>query len=91
VKVPLAVAPRKDLLLQGRHPDCHRIEASLRSRPCAPAITLMLEDPGLETEPFRLESVSAFHGPQFAQWLETCCQRVGHSVRIRVEHSNNRS
>lgn len=66
MKVPLAVAPRKELLLQGRHPGCHHIEASLRSLPCAPAINLMLEDPGLETKPFRLESVSASDGSQFA-------------------------
>jgi hypothetical protein len=88
VEAPLVAAPRKDPLLQDRHPDCHYIKASLRSLVC-PAINLMLEDPRLEMECFRLKSVSASHGPQFARWLEACCQKVGSSVRIRVERCNN--
>ena len=44
------------VLMLGCHPgDCHYLEGNLRARSRAEAISLMLEDFGLEPERFRLE------------------------------------
>jgi F420-non-reducing hydrogenase iron-sulfur subunit len=56
------------VLICGCHPgDCHYKEGNLKAEKRAEAITLMLEDFGLEDERFRLEWVSASEGPRFAQ------------------------
>ena len=56
------------VLVCGCHPgDCHYQEGNLRAEARAEAITLMLEDFGIEEERFRLEWVSASEGPRFAQ------------------------
>lgn len=56
------------VIMCGCHPgDCHYIEGNLTAEKRADAITLMLEDFGLEEERFRLEWVSASEGPKFAQ------------------------
>ena len=56
------------VLICGCHPgDCHYEEGNLRAEKRAEAITLMLEDFGLEDARFRLEWVSASEGPKFAQ------------------------
>jgi F420-non-reducing hydrogenase iron-sulfur subunit len=56
------------VLICGCHPgDCHYEEGNLRAEKRAEAITLMLEDFGLEEARFRLEWVSASEGPKFAQ------------------------
>ena len=56
------------VLMCGCHPgDCHYKEGNLKAEKRAEAITLMLEDFGLEAERFRLEWVSASEGPRFAQ------------------------
>jgi F420-non-reducing hydrogenase iron-sulfur subunit len=56
------------VLICGCHPgDCHYKEGNLKAEKRAEAITLMLEDFGLEEERFRLEWVSASEGPRFAQ------------------------
>jgi len=56
------------VLICGCHPgDCHYKEGNLKAEKRAEAITLMLEDFGLEAERFRLEWVSASEGPRFAQ------------------------
>lgn len=47
--------------------DCHYIDGNVKTENRAEAITLMLEDFGLEEERFRLEWVSASEGPKFAQ------------------------
>ncbi len=47
--------------------DCHYIEGNMKAENRAEAITLMLEDFGLEEERFRLEWVSASEGPKFAK------------------------
>ncbi len=47
--------------------DCHYIDGNVKTENRANAITLMLEDFGLEEERFRLEWVSASEGPKFAQ------------------------
>jgi len=59
------------VMICGCHPgDCHYIEGNLRAENRAEAITLMLEDFGLEEERFRLEWVSASEGPKFAQVMK---------------------
>jgi len=56
------------VLICGCHPgDCHYKEGNLKAEKRAEAITLMLEDFGLEEARFRLEWVSASEGPRFAQ------------------------
>ena len=56
------------VLICGCHPgDCHYKEGNLKAEKRAEAITLMLENFGLEAESFRLEWVSASEGPRFAQ------------------------
>jgi len=55
------------VLICGCHPgDCHYKEGNLKAEKRAEAITLMLEDFGLEEARFRLEWVSASEGPRFA-------------------------
>jgi F420-non-reducing hydrogenase iron-sulfur subunit len=56
------------VIMCGCHPgDCHYIDGNLKAEKRADAITLLLEDFGLEEERFRLEWVSASEGPKFAQ------------------------
>ena len=56
------------VLVSGCHPgDCHYREGNLRAEARAEAVTLMLQDFGLEEERFRLEWVSASEGPRFAK------------------------
>ena len=60
------------VLLCGCHPgDSHYLEGNLRAQKRAEAITLMLEDFGLEAERFRLEWVSASEGQRFADVVTT--------------------
>ena len=47
--------------------DCHYLEGNVRAEKRADAITLMLEDFGIENDRFRLEWISASEGPRFAQ------------------------
>jgi F420-non-reducing hydrogenase iron-sulfur subunit len=59
------------VLICGCHPgDCHYQEGNTRAEARAEAITLMLEDFGLEEERFRLEWISASEGPRFAKIAE---------------------
>jgi F420-non-reducing hydrogenase iron-sulfur subunit len=59
------------VIMCGCHPgDCHYLEGNLRAEKRADAITLMLEDFGLEEQRFRLEWVSASEGPKFAQVMQ---------------------
>jgi len=54
------------ILICGCHPgDCHYQDGNTRAEKRAEAITLMLEDFGLEEERFRLEWISASEGPKF--------------------------
>jgi F420-non-reducing hydrogenase iron-sulfur subunit len=56
------------ILICGCHPgDCHYQDGNTRAEKRAEAITLMLEDFGLEAERFRLEWISASEGPKFAE------------------------
>ena len=66
------------VLLCGCHPgDCHYLEGNLNAEKRADAISLMLEDFGIEAERFRLEWVSASEGPKFAQ----VCQEMTKTLR----------
>ncbi|MCL4548402.1 MAG: hydrogenase iron-sulfur subunit [Bacteroidetes bacterium] len=47
--------------------DCHYIEGNKSAEKRANAITLMLEDFGIEGDRFRLEWISASEAPKFAQ------------------------
>ncbi len=59
------------VIMCGCHPgDCHYQEGNLKAEKRAEAISLMLEDFGLEPERFRLEWVSASEGIRFAQLME---------------------
>jgi F420-non-reducing hydrogenase iron-sulfur subunit len=61
----------------GCHPgDCHYIEGNLTAQKRAEAISLMLEDFGLEEERFRLEWVSASEGAKFAQVMRDMVDNV---------------
>jgi F420-non-reducing hydrogenase iron-sulfur subunit len=65
------------VLLIGCHPgDCHYLEGNLRAQARADAITLMLEDFGLEPERFRLEWVSAAEGPRFAEVMTSMVEQI---------------
>ncbi len=65
------------VLICGCHPgDCHYLEGNLRAKSRADAISLMLEDFGLEPERFRLEWVSASEGPRFAQVVTEMVEQV---------------
>ncbi len=47
--------------------DCHYREGNVRAQKRAEAISLMLEDFGIEEARFRIEWISASEGPRFAQ------------------------
>jgi F420-non-reducing hydrogenase iron-sulfur subunit len=58
------------LVLGCHRGDCHYLEGNLRAEGRSEAISLLLEDLGLERERFRLEWVSASEGPRFARVVE---------------------
>ncbi len=65
------------VMICGCHPgDCHYLEGNLRAQKRAEAISLMLEDFGLEAERFRLEWVSASEGPRFAKVMTDMVEAV---------------
>ena len=65
------------VIMCGCHPgDCHYIEGNLTAEKRAAAISLMLEDFGLEEERFRLEWVSASEGPKFAQVMKETVEAI---------------
>jgi F420-non-reducing hydrogenase iron-sulfur subunit len=59
------------VVICGCHPgDCHYLSGNLTTEKRCDAISLMLEDFGLEDERFRLRWVSASEGPRFAQVMK---------------------
>jgi F420-non-reducing hydrogenase iron-sulfur subunit len=56
--------------------DCHYEDGNEKTEKRAEAITLMLEDFGLEEERFRLEWVSASEGPRFAQVVKDFTEQI---------------
>ncbi len=65
------------VIMCGCHPgDCHYLEGNLRAEKRADAITLMLQDFGIEEERFRLEWVSASEGPRFARVMTEFTDRI---------------
>ena len=65
------------VLICGCHPgDCHYEDGNLKTEKRAEAISLMLEDFGLEDERFRLEWVSASEGPRFAQVVKEFTEQI---------------
>ena len=65
------------VIMCGCHPgDCHYIDGNLKTEKRADAITLMLEDFGLEEERFRLEWVSASEGPKFARVMQEMVETI---------------
>jgi len=65
------------VIICGCHPgDCHYLEGNLKAQKRAEAISLMLEDFGLEPERFRLEWVSASEGPRFAEVVRDMVEKV---------------
>lgn len=65
------------VMICGCHPgDCHYLEGNLKAQKRAEAITLMLEDFGLEPERFKLEWVSASEGPRFAHVVTEMVEKV---------------
>ena len=65
------------VIMCGCHPgDCHYIDGNLKAQKRSDAITLLLEDFGLEDERFRLEWVSASEGPKFAEVMKEMVNRI---------------
>jgi F420-non-reducing hydrogenase iron-sulfur subunit len=65
------------VLICGCHPgDCHYQEGNLRTQSRAEAITLMLQDFGIEEDRFQLAWVSASEGPRFAQVITEMTQKL---------------
>jgi F420-non-reducing hydrogenase iron-sulfur subunit len=65
------------LVMCGCHPgDCHYQEGNLKAERRAEAITLMLQDFGIEEERFKLAWVSASEGPQFAQLMTEFTEQI---------------
>ena len=65
------------VVMCGCHPgDCHYQDGNLKAERRAEAITLMLQDFGLEEERFKLAWVSASEGPQFAQLMTEFTEQV---------------
>ena len=65
------------VVMCGCHPgDCHYQEGNLRAERRAEAITLMLQDFGIEEERFKLAWVSASEGPQFAKLMTEFTEQV---------------
>lgn len=56
--------------------DCHYQNGNEKTQNRAEAITLMMEDFGIEPERFRLEWVSAAEGPRFAQVVGEFTEQV---------------
>ncbi len=56
--------------------DCHYIDGNVTTEGRADAITLMLEDFGLEEERFRLEWISASEGPKFARIMKEMVETI---------------
>jgi F420-non-reducing hydrogenase iron-sulfur subunit len=65
------------VVMCGCHPgDCHYQDGNLKAQRRAEAITLMLQDFGLEEERFKLAWVSASEGPQFAKLMTEFTEQV---------------
>ena len=65
------------VIICGCHPgDCHYEDGNTRTEKRAEAITIMLEDFGLEEERFRLEWISASEGPRFAQVAKEFTEQI---------------
>ena len=65
------------VLILGCHKgDCHYLEGNLRAEGRQEAISLLLEDLGLERERFRLEWVSASEGPRFARVVNEMVETI---------------
>jgi len=65
------------VVICGCHPgDCHYLEGNLKAEMRAEAISLMLEDFGLEQERFRLEWVSASEGGRFAEVMRDVVEKI---------------
>lgn len=65
------------VIICGCHPgDCHYNDGNLRTQSRAEAISLLLEDFGLEPDRFRLEWVSASEGAKFAEVMQDYTEKV---------------
>ena len=65
------------VVMCGCHPgDCHYQEGNLKAERRAEAITLMLQDFGIEEERFKLAWVSASEGPQFAKLMTEFTEQI---------------
>jgi F420-non-reducing hydrogenase iron-sulfur subunit len=56
--------------------DCHYEDGNVKTEKRAEAITIMLEDFGLEEERFRLEWISASEGPKFAKVAKEFIEQI---------------
>ena len=56
--------------------DCHYEDGNIKTEKRAEAITIMLEDFGLEEERFRLEWISASEGPKFAKVAKEFIEQI---------------
>ena len=56
--------------------DCHYEDGNEKTEKRAEAVSIMLEDFGLEEERFRLEWISASEGPKFAQVMKEFTEQI---------------
>jgi F420-non-reducing hydrogenase iron-sulfur subunit len=65
------------VLITGCHPgDCHYIDGNLKTERRIEALTVMMEDMGIEPERLRLEWVSAGEGEKFARVVREMTEQI---------------
>jgi F420-non-reducing hydrogenase iron-sulfur subunit len=65
------------VLITGCHPgDCHYIDGNLKTERRIEALTVMMEDMGIEPERLRLEWVSSGEGEKFAKVVQEMTKQI---------------
>jgi F420-non-reducing hydrogenase iron-sulfur subunit len=65
------------VLIAGCHPgDCHYIDGNLKTERRMEALTVMLEDMGIEQERLRLEWISSGEGEKFAKVVQEMTEEL---------------
>ncbi len=65
------------VLIAGCHPgDCHYIDGNLKTERRVEALTVMMEDMGIEPERLRLEWISSGEGEKFARIVREITEQI---------------
>ncbi len=65
------------ILITGCHPgDCHYIDGNLKAERRIEALTVMMEDMGIEIERLRLEWISSGEGEKFARVIREMTEQI---------------